>query len=419
MSQLDNSFFNIITQHTNKYVQRIQELEGENKKRKEQLDNLANYVQRVQELEAENKKLKEQVSTLKTELETTKSKSFSMEQFQALRSAYDELKADYANLNDRHNEIKVAYAEADKENMYLRKQMEENKIQMGNIIQHLTQTSSSIFNQVETNPTNQSNDCVVRVKVSVPAESQVKSKPIGRAQTPRNRPNTTNPYSPPRDQKEKHRASKMVLKNMFETDSETETSESEDESPRPTLFPLFRVKKPNNPVSETKEENKQTPQTELDEKILEEAFNVINQFCSNPEPTGETKNTESINPFKFVTMGRPDSQEKHQTTQPKVICIPMEQLVNKTEQNPAQVGKDLVDMIFKALDSKQEDKPQETKTTEQNPNQVGKEFVNMIFKTFGSNSDKTETKTKEQIETGVSLNEKAFMDALFANMRKD
>jgi hypothetical protein len=265
------------------------------------------------------------------------------------------------------------------------------------------------------------------------------------------------PDSPPRDQKAKHRASKMVLKNLYETDSDTESSE--DESPRPTLFPFFGPKRVNNleTKTETKSEKKEEMGTE--EKMLEEALNLISNMLT-PNSDKQTKSEKkeemgteermlekALNVISNMLTPNSDKQPESKSTDSKssepknfpVVKIigpfPSDdkkccnnnveidsQEFNKMILNAAN-GRDLAKIFSNDIEAKQVE-PQKKQPTNETPALVGKDFVNMIFNALGSDEKNEPRVSYEKFQPNMSnerqstpIDEKTLMDMVFSNFK--
>ncbi len=106
MSTSDNSLVKMITEHTQKYVQRIQELETENQ-------------------------------ALKSQLQMQSTNTTNNDEYRTLKSSYD-------NLLSRHSELKTAYTEVERENGELTKQISTAR-QL--VEDHFAKTDKMVFDK--------------------------------------------------------------------------------------------------------------------------------------------------------------------------------------------------------------------------------------------------------------------------------
>ncbi len=111
------------------------------------------YIQRIQELEAENQQLKSSLQT---------------------QSAHKTISSqEYESLQARHYELKAAYAEADRENVTLNKELDTIKQQ---VQEHFAKTNSMIFNNNNT-PIVKTNSVLNLTTNTVPRKTDNKIMP--------------------------------------------------------------------------------------------------------------------------------------------------------------------------------------------------------------------------------------------------
>lgn len=158
MSQTNSALMSIITQYTKQFVDRISELENENRQLKQRADTIPST-----------------------------------------------LKADFDRLSERHTELKTSYAEIERENTKLRQDMEQliaqQKSLESDIAQFFTQTFSTIS--------------------SPPVQTPKKSRDV---ETPQAAPSQTPVYR-------EAKATTKLLNTAYESDSEFDSSDSDDEKP--------------------------------------------------------------------------------------------------------------------------------------------------------------------------------------------